>query len=116
MVVDFASRSFVIVLSNRVHPSRSWGSNNPARRVAAQGLALALGVRPRHGATAWFSGTKDATSATLTTHTLELPRTARLSFDLFVDTESSDPLTLEASRDGGRRGPRCRSGSVTAAR
>jgi CubicO group peptidase (beta-lactamase class C family) len=102
VVVDFASRSFVIVLSNRVHPSRSWGSSNPARGVAAQGLALALGVRPRHGATAWFSGTKDATSATLTTRTLELPRTARLSFDLFVDTESSDPLTLEASRDGGR--------------
>ena len=76
VVIDFASRSFVIVLSNRVHPSRSWGSNNPARRVAAQGLALALGVRPRHGATAWFSGTKDATSATLTTHTLELPRAA----------------------------------------
>jgi CubicO group peptidase (beta-lactamase class C family) len=102
VVIDFASRSFVIVLSNRVHPSRSWGSNNPARRVAAQGLALALGVRPRHGATAWFSGTKDATSATLTTRTLTLPRAATLSFDLFVDTESSDPLTLEASRDGGR--------------
>jgi hypothetical protein len=102
VVIDFASRSFVIVLSNRVHPSRSWGSNNPARRVAAQGLALALGVRPRHGATAWFSGTKDATSATLTTRTLALPRAATLSFDLFVDTESSDPLTLEASRDGGR--------------
>jgi len=102
VVIDFASRSFVIVLSNRVHPSRSWGSNNPARRVAAQGLALALGVRPRRGATEWFSGTKDATSATLTTRTLELPRTARLSFDLFVDTESSDPLTLEASCDGGR--------------
>ena len=31
-----------------------------------------------------------------------MPRAATLSFDLFVDTESSDPLTLEASRDGGR--------------
>jgi hypothetical protein len=26
---------------------------------------------------------------------------ARLSFDLFLDTEETDPLTLEASRDGG---------------
>ena len=49
-MIDFDSRSFAIVLTNRVHPSRNWGSNNPARRVAAQGLALALGVRPRHGA------------------------------------------------------------------
>ena len=46
IVIDFDSRSFAILLTNRVHPSRNWGSNNPARRVAAQGLALALGVAP----------------------------------------------------------------------
>jgi CubicO group peptidase (beta-lactamase class C family) len=101
LVIDFESRSFAIVLSNRVHPSRSWGSNNPARRVAAQGLALALGVTPRHGETAWFSGTRDAATATLTTRPLDARRGATLSFDLFVDTESSDPLVLETSRDGG---------------
>jgi len=101
LVIDFDSRSFAIVLSNRVHPSRDWGSNNPARRVAAQGLALALGVTPRHGPTAWFSGTRDATTATLTTRPMDVKRGASLSFDLFVDTESSDPLVLESSRDGG---------------
>lgn len=101
IVIDNMSRSFAIVLSNRVHPSRSWGSNNPARRAAAQGLALALGVEPRHGSTAWFSGTRDATTATLTTRTLEVPSKASLAFDLFVDTESSDPLTLESSTDAG---------------
>ena len=101
IVIDKMSRSFAIVLSNRVHPSRSWGSNNPARRAAAQGLALALGVEPRHGGTAWFSGTRDATTATLTTRTLEVPSRASLAFDLFVDTESSDPMTLESSTDGG---------------
>jgi CubicO group peptidase (beta-lactamase class C family) len=101
LVIDFDSRSFAIVLSNRVHPSRNWGSNNPARRVAAQGLALALGVAPRHGPTAWFSGTRDATTATLTTRPLDVRRGASLSFDLFVDTESSDPLVLESSRNGG---------------
>ena len=101
IVIDNMSRSFAIVLSNRVHPSRSWGSNNPARRAAAQGLALALGVEPRHGSTAWFSGTRDATTATLTTKTLEVPSQASLAFDLFVDTESSDPMTLESSTDGG---------------
>jgi len=101
IVIDQMSRSFAIVLSNRVHPSRSWGSNNPARRAAAQGLALALGVQPRHGSTAWFSGTKDATTATLTTRNLDVAGQGSLAFDLFVDTESSDPLTLESSADGG---------------
>ena len=101
IVIDNMSRSFAIVLSNRVHPSRSWGSNNPARRAAAQGLALSLGVKPQHGSTAWFSGTKDATTATLTTGALDVPSQASLAFDLFVDTESSDPMTLESSTDGG---------------
>ena len=101
IVIDNMSRSFAIVLSNRVHPSRSWGSNNPARRAAAQGLALALGVEPRHGSTAWFSGIKDATTATLTTSALDVPSQTSLAFDLFVDTESSDPMTLESSTDGG---------------
>jgi len=101
IVIDMMSRSFAIVLSNRVHPSRSWGSNNPARRAAAQGLALSLGVRPQQGRTAWFSGTRDATTATLTTGVLEVPAQTSLVFDLFVDTESSDPMTLEASADSG---------------
>ena len=101
IVIDNMSRSFAIVLSNRVHPSRSWGSNNPARRAAAQGLALALDVEPRQGSTAWFSGTRDATTATLTTKTVEVPSQGSLAFDLFVDTESFDPMTLESSADGG---------------
>ncbi|MEP7369921.1 MAG: serine hydrolase [Dermatophilaceae bacterium] len=101
IVIDHMSRSFAIVLSNRVHPSRSWGSNNPARRAAAQGLALAMGVQPRRGSTAWFSGTKDARTATLTTRTFEVTGRASLAFDLFVDSESFDPMVLESSTDGG---------------
>jgi CubicO group peptidase (beta-lactamase class C family) len=102
MVIDFDSRSFAILLTNRVHPSRNWGSNNPARRAVAQGLALALGVEPRHGRDAWFSGTADATTATLSSPGLSAPANgARLSFDLFVDTESTDKLFLESSADGG---------------
>jgi CubicO group peptidase (beta-lactamase class C family) len=101
IVIDNMSRSFAIVLSNRVHPSRAWGSNNPARRAAAQGLALAMGVAPRHGSTAWFSGTSDATTATLTTGFLDIPGQTSLAFDLFVDTQSSDPMALESSTDSG---------------
>ncbi|HET7660733.1 MAG TPA: serine hydrolase [Oryzihumus sp.] len=102
IVIDFMSRSFAVLLTNRVHPSRSWGSNNPARREIAQGLALSLGVEPRHGRTEWWSGTADATTATLTTPVLADAGPSRLSFDLFVDTEETDPLTLESSTDGGQ--------------
>ena len=100
LVVDFASRSFVILLTNRVHPSRSWGSVNPARVAAAQGLAEAMAVRPRVGRDAWFSGTGHARTATLQ---VALPghRAAELRFDQFVDTESTDLLTLELSTDDG---------------
>ncbi|HEU4948124.1 MAG TPA: serine hydrolase [Kribbella sp.] len=100
IVIDFDSRSFAILLTNRVHPSRSWGSNNPARRAVVQGLALALGVKPQHGLDAWFSGTADASTATLTTRVAVPAEGARASFDLFVDTEDSDLLYLESSPDG----------------
>ena len=51
IVIDFASRSFAILLTNRVHPTRTAGSVNAARRDWAQGLALAMPVRPAKGAT-----------------------------------------------------------------
>jgi len=101
VVIDFDSRSFAILLTNRVHPSRSWGSNNPARRAVAQGLALALGVAPRHGADAWFTGTADNTTSTLTTDLVVPESGARLGFDLFVDAEETDLLHLESSADSG---------------
>ena len=101
LVIDFASRSFVILLTNRVHPSRSWGSVNPARVAAAQGLAEALAVRPRDGRTAWFSQTANARSATLTVPVPASARPLRLSWQQFVDTDASDLLTLQVSGDGG---------------
>ena len=100
IVIDFDSRSFAILLTNRVHPSRNWGSNNPARRAVVQGLALSLGVTPRHGKDSWFSGTADATTATLATNVVVPAGGAQLSFDLFVDTEDSDLMYLESSTDG----------------
>jgi CubicO group peptidase (beta-lactamase class C family) len=102
IVIDFASHSFAILLTNRVHPSRNWGSNNASRRTWARGLALAMGVRPRHGDTAWFSGAVDRSTHTLTTAPLAVgDGGAKLSFDLFLDTEETDRLTLERSTDGG---------------
>ncbi|MEV0290305.1 MULTISPECIES: serine hydrolase [unclassified Kribbella] len=100
LVIDFDSRSFAILLTNRVHPSRSWGSNNPARRAVAQGLALALGVGPRHGKDAWFSGTTDGATTTLSAQVAVPEGGAKLAFDMFVDTEETDLLYLETSADG----------------
>jgi CubicO group peptidase (beta-lactamase class C family) len=100
IVIDFDSRSFAILLTNRVHPSRNWGSNNPARRAVVQGLALSLGVGPRHGKDAWFSGTTDASTTTLAAKVAVPADGAKLSFDLFVDTEETDLLYLESSTDG----------------
>ena len=99
MVIDPLSDSFVILLTNRVHPTRDWGGNNPARRAVARDLARAIAVRPLEGRTAWFSGIGDSRTATLTTPALS---GRRLSFGLWFDTESGyDVLAVEASADSG---------------
>lgn len=101
LVIDPLSKSFVILLTNRVHPSRDWGSNNPSRRAVARDLALALPVKPAQGSTAWFSGAQDHTTSTLA---IPLPRhdgAAELDFDLWYDTESTDVGRVEVSTDDG---------------
>jgi CubicO group peptidase (beta-lactamase class C family) len=102
MVIDFASHSFAILLTNRVHPSRSWGSNNVARREWARGLALAMGVRPSQGDSTWWSGARDASTSTLTAPVTVPATGGRLAFDVFLDTEETDLLHLETSGDGGK--------------
>ncbi|WP_034214504.1 serine hydrolase [Actinoplanes subtropicus] len=99
LVLDPLSHSFVILLTNRVHPSRGGGSPTAARDAVARDLALALPVRPVSGRTDWFSGVADATTATLT---VPLPAVtgARLSFALWYDTEETDVGHLEATADG----------------
>ena len=98
LVIDPRSRSFAILLTNRVHPTRNTPSTNGARRAAAQALAQAMTVQAP-GGPSWFSGLGPASTATLTTGTLHGP--VHVSFDAFVNTEPTDPLTLEASTDGG---------------
>jgi CubicO group peptidase (beta-lactamase class C family) len=101
VVIDPLSHSFVILLTNRVHPSRYWGSNNPSRRAVARDLALALPVHPARGRTDWFSGTADATTSTLTVPVSTPADGARLRFELWYDSEESDIGALEASDDHG---------------
>jgi serine-type D-Ala-D-Ala carboxypeptidase len=103
LVLDPASRSIVVLLTNRVHPSRDWGSNNASREALAEGLAQALAVRPSQGDRSWFAG--GPRQATLTTADLgTMTGPARVSFDAFLDTQNDpdgiDPLFVESSVDG----------------
>jgi CubicO group peptidase (beta-lactamase class C family) len=101
LVIDPASRSMAVLLTNRVHPSRQWGSNNPARQALAQGLARSLGVQPARGSESWFAeGT-----GTLTTDPLgPVSGALHVSFNAFVDSQrdgnGEDPLFVESSVDG----------------
>jgi CubicO group peptidase (beta-lactamase class C family) len=104
VVIDPLSDSFVILLTNRVHPSRDWGSNNPSRRAMARHLARVIAVPPAQGQQAWFSGIGDERSATLTAL---LPEQSAgptdIGFRLWYDTEASyDVATFELSTDGGQ--------------
>lgn len=101
IVIDVASRSYAILLTNRVHPARDRGTINPARRALASGLADALPVRPRAGDTALRAGTDDATSATATLRVPVPEDGARLSFETFVANDVADAFVLERSGDAG---------------
>lgn len=104
LVLDPASRSIAVLLTNRVHPSRDWGSNNASREALAQGLAESLAVRPARGSDAWFADASRA--STLSVDLGEVVGRTRVSFHAFVDsqndTDGTDPLLLESSVDGGR--------------
>jgi hypothetical protein len=103
MVIDPTTDSFVILLTNRVHPHRTWGSTNPPRRTVADDAARAIAVLPAGGRDAWYGGMADDATATLTVPvTLPADHPAVLRFDLWYDTEpGSDFLHLEGSPDGG---------------
>ncbi|KAA9149493.1 serine hydrolase [Amycolatopsis acidicola] len=99
-VVDPESRSIAILLTNRVHPTRNWGSINFAREKWATSLAEAMSVHPAAGPDAWWSDIGNNSTATLTTQPLHPAGAMQVRFDAFVDTEPTDPLVLEASTDG----------------
>jgi len=80
-VIDKASRSIAILLANRVHPSRDWGSVNPARRAVADGLAEAMAVRT-HGKS-WRATTPGGAL------------TAERPVEVFVDVDKGDKLTIQ---------------------
>ncbi|MFG1888678.1 serine hydrolase [Micromonospora sp. NPDC049051] len=101
IVVDPLSHSFVILLSNRVHPDRGWGSNNVARRAVARDLAEAMPVRPR-SREAWRADPRDSAALTLTAPLRRAAHGGTATFLLWYDTEPRyDSARFEVSTDGG---------------
>ncbi|NKQ59102.1 serine hydrolase [Amycolatopsis sp. K13G38] len=49
LVIDPRSRSIAVLLTNRVHPTRNWGSTNDARETWASALAKSMATRPARG-------------------------------------------------------------------
>jgi CubicO group peptidase (beta-lactamase class C family) len=101
IVIDPLAHSFVILLSNRVHPDRNWGGNNPARRAVARDFANALPVRPLSGS-AWRADQRDSATVTLTAPLRRAAMSARADFMLWYDTEPGfDRARFDISTDGG---------------
>ncbi|BCJ47105.1 serine hydrolase [Actinoplanes ianthinogenes] len=102
VVIDPLDQSFLILLSNRVHPDRAWGSNNVARRALARAFAAAHPIAALPGGHPWRTETRDGADLTLTAP-LRVPagERARGSFLFWYDTEPAyDTIRLESSADG----------------
>ncbi|MDR0346194.1 MAG: serine hydrolase [Nocardiopsaceae bacterium] len=101
IAVDPTTQSFVLLLTNAVHPSRNWGVPNPERRQVAYDLLRAVAVRPAADQREWFGGMADVTTNSMVLP-VTLPAGAQLSFSLWYDTEPGfDFFYLESSGDGG---------------
>lgn len=98
IVIDPLDQSFLILLSNRVHPDRAWGTNNVARRALARAFASAHPIAGR----AWRTELRDSAVLTLTTPLRRAAgERARASFQIWYDTEPrNDVAAIEWSADG----------------
>jgi CubicO group peptidase (beta-lactamase class C family) len=96
IVIDPLAHTFLILLTNRVHPSRDWGTNTASRRALGSDLAEAIPVRPLLHSSPWRALRRDRATATLT-----VPATGRAEFSVWYDTEPHyDTVFVESSPDG----------------
>ncbi|MEU4424485.1 serine hydrolase domain-containing protein [Actinoplanes sp. NPDC024001] len=102
IVIDPLDHSFLILLSNRVHPDRAWGSNNVARRALARTFAAAHRIHLPPGAEPWRTERRDSAVMTLTAPLRRAAGAqARASFLIWYDTEPRlDVAAVESSPDG----------------
>jgi CubicO group peptidase (beta-lactamase class C family) len=104
LVIDPLSQSFLILLTNRVHPTDAWGTSSEYRRAAARTLASAIPVEPSAGSDAWFSGRPEQGTSSLTAPLRRATEGGRVGFRIWYDTtgdgDRPDEGTLLASPDG----------------
>ncbi|PZN08214.1 MAG: serine hydrolase [Bacillota bacterium] len=102
LVIDPRSETVVVLLTNRVHPTRNGGSVNPWRRQVARLVARSLPVRPWSGQRAWYGGMGDGVEHTLQ-RTIPVDGPATLRFHTWFDLEEGfDFGYVEISLDGGQ--------------
>ncbi|MGE5589882.1 MAG: serine hydrolase [Bacillota bacterium] len=101
IVVNPLNNTTVILLTNRVHPSRNKGSINAWRQSVADLAARAIPVRPATSQSAWYSGLGNRLNNTLTLP-VTLGPDGRLSFRTWYHTEDGwDWGYVEVSTDNG---------------
>ncbi len=100
LVIDPHTETIAVLLTNRVHPSRDWGSINPVRRAVARAAGLAHPMTGFTKGSAWYSGIGDLMTNDLTVP-VTLDGSGELVLDLWFHTEPTDRLHVEASTDGG---------------
>ncbi len=100
IVIDPLAHTFLILLTNRVHPSRDWGTNTASRRALGSDLAEAIPVRPLFRSTPWRAARRDGATATLTA-AFPAPASNPARFFIWYDTEPHyDTVFVESSTDG----------------
>ncbi len=67
VVFDAKSRSIAVLLTNRVHPSRTWSSNNLSREACGTALARAQSVHAPTEVPSWYAPLPNKVAAVLTT-------------------------------------------------
>lgn len=105
IVLDPLAGTLLVLLSNRVHPTRARGAVSSYRRAASRPMGRAVPVEPRSGREAWYANQVDGTTATLTAPLREPIDGGSVEFALWYDTEPTDTGALEASGDGRRWEP-----------
>jgi serine-type D-Ala-D-Ala carboxypeptidase len=101
LVIDPWTETIAILMTNRVHPSRDWGSPNPQRRAVARAAGLAAADHQFTQGQAWHSGSGDRLRNTLALDVTVPDGGAELALDLWFHTEETDRLVIEASDDDG---------------
>nr|WP_246294287.1 serine hydrolase domain-containing protein [Paenibacillus planticolens] len=100
IVLSPTNDTILILLTNRVHPSRDMGSINPVRRDVARLVGDSIKIAIPGDGTAWFSGYGDNVDNVLQAE-VNLAEKATLSFDTIYSIQTSaDYGYIEATPNG----------------